>query len=199
MREQDITCTCAASISPGEFAPQESNQLPDASLAIAPGEYEYSADPQHSLVQVSAITTTSDLKAHILETKVNEITVYSCGYPDCGHKGRFDTRRQAISHIRCIHLKEKPFKCITWYVSRLPWPTRTSASLSYSGTFFARRPDATRHVNTMNRGKIYECTVWYADSVHSLEACSDMLSVLSPVINATRVKISAINTRSAAS
>jgi hypothetical protein len=191
MREQDIAC--AASISPGEFAPQESGQLtPYASLAVTPVEYEYSADPQHSLVQVSAITTTLDLKAYIIETKVDQLTYYSCGYPGCGHKGRFNTRRQAISHIRCIHLKEKPFKCITWYAYRLPWATQTSVILSYSGTFFARRPDATRHVNMMNRGKIYECTVWYADSSHSLDACSDMSSVLSPVINATRVKISAI-------
>jgi hypothetical protein len=137
-------------------------------------------------------------QVYIVETKVNEITFYSCGYLDCGHEGRFDTRRQAISHIRCIHLKEKLFKCITWYVSCLPWATRTSVLLLYSGTFFVRRPDATRHVTTMNWGKIYECTVWYADPFHSLEACSGMLSVMSPVINSTRVKISVKNTRSTA-
>jgi hypothetical protein len=153
MREQAITCP--ASISPGEFAPQGSGQhIPYASLAVIPGEYEYSADPQHSLVQVSAITTTLDLKSYIIETKVDQITYYSCGYPYCGHKARFNTRRQAVSHIRCIHLKDKPFKCITWYAYRSQWAKRTLVLLSYSGTFFARRPDATRHVNTRNRGKI---------------------------------------------
>jgi hypothetical protein len=117
MGEQDITCgafhfswrICAARV----------QLLLDASLAIIPGECEHPADPQHSLVHVSAITNTTDLKAYIMETKVIDITYYSCGYPDCGHKGRFDTRRQATSRIRCIHLKEKAFKCTTWYAYRL--------------------------------------------------------------------------------
>ncbi|KAF8530825.1 hypothetical protein JB92DRAFT_2855089 [Gautieria morchelliformis] len=108
-------------------------------------------------MQVGTLTTTLDLEAYIIKTRVNDMTSHFCGYPECEHKGRFDSRRKAISHIRCIHLKEKPFKCMT------------------CGTFFARKPDATRHVNTMNRGKIYECTVWCADSSHSLSACSDML------------------------
>ncbi|KAF8530826.1 hypothetical protein JB92DRAFT_3139211 [Gautieria morchelliformis] len=138
MGEQDITY--AASISPGEFVPQGSSQLPDASLDITPGEY-HSAYPQHIVMQVGTLTTTLDLEAYIIKTRVNDTTSYSCGYPDCGQKGRFVSRRKAISHIRCIHLKEKPFKCTT------------------CGTFFARKPDATRHVSTMNRGKIYECTV----------------------------------------
>ncbi|KAF8530830.1 hypothetical protein JB92DRAFT_2855169 [Gautieria morchelliformis] len=138
MGEQDITC--AASISPGEFIPQGSSQLPDASLDIIPVEY-HSAYPKHTFMQVGTLTTTLDLEAHAIKSRVDDITYYVCGYPDCGHKGRFDSRRKAISHIRCFHLKEKPFKCMT------------------CGTFFARKPDATRHVNTMNRGKIYECTV----------------------------------------
>ncbi|KAF8530838.1 hypothetical protein JB92DRAFT_365642 [Gautieria morchelliformis] len=137
---EDITS--AAPMFSSDIAPRVPDRLqrPDASLAAATPE-EFSAHRQHSLLQVGTLTATFDLKAYMIKNKVNDITYYFCGYPDCGHKGRFDGRRQVISHIRCIHLKEKPFKCMT------------------CGTFFARKQDATRHVNTMNRGKIFECTV----------------------------------------
>jgi hypothetical protein len=146
-------------------------------------------------MQVGTLTTTFDLKAYITKIKVNDTAYYFCGYPDCRHQGRFDTRRQAISHVRCIHLKEKPFKCMTWYAYLLP---RASVLLdSYSGTFFARKQDATRHVNTMNEGKAHECTVWYADPCHPIYAPS--YAFCPPVIMATLVKITAKTTRSAAS
>ncbi|KAF8481389.1 hypothetical protein JB92DRAFT_3149242 [Gautieria morchelliformis] len=88
MGEQGTTFT--ASISPGEFVPQGSSELPAVSLSIIPVEY-HSAYPQHTFMQVSTLTTTLDLEAYIIKTRVNDITYYFCGYPECGHKGRFDT------------------------------------------------------------------------------------------------------------
>ncbi|KAF8525723.1 hypothetical protein JB92DRAFT_2874088 [Gautieria morchelliformis] len=84
---------------------------------------------------VGTLAKTSELKGYITTTKVEGQTRHRCNDPTCSHQGHFDTRREAISHIRRVHLKElRPFICITWY-------------------------DASRHVNAKNRGKIFECTI----------------------------------------
>ncbi|KAF8510170.1 hypothetical protein JB92DRAFT_3144466 [Gautieria morchelliformis] len=101
---------------------------------------EVRGPPQHSIIQVDNSTRTFHLKRYIVKTKDNDSTHFWCGYPDCSHD-RFYARQQVISHIRSVHLKEKPFKCATCEM------------------YFVRKQDATRHVRTMNEGKKYECTV----------------------------------------
>ncbi|KAF8503960.1 hypothetical protein JB92DRAFT_2969839 [Gautieria morchelliformis] len=102
---------------------------------------EFPGDSQHSIVQAGPLTSQADLKRYIILTKANGNTYFSCGYPACSHEGVFDSRRQTASHVRRVHLREKPFECTT------------------CGKDFAYRQDANRHVNTMNCGKIHECTV----------------------------------------
>ncbi|KAF8508062.1 hypothetical protein JB92DRAFT_651700 [Gautieria morchelliformis] len=133
-------------ISSGDFASQAPDQgqlTPDVPLvAILGGFPEH---PEHISMQVAPITSAADLKELISTTKVSGITSYWCDYPTCSR--RFKTRRQVITHLRHIHLEEKPFKCVT------------------CGKHFAHKQDANRHVNAKNRGKIYGCAVcpkWYA-------------------------------------
>ncbi|KAF8510158.1 hypothetical protein JB92DRAFT_2831666 [Gautieria morchelliformis] len=116
--------------------PQVSGRLlPDAPLAVT-----VCGPAQHSVIQVYNSTRTFDLEGYIVKTKDYDNTYFLCGYPHCSH-GRFHARQQVISHIRCCHFKEKSFKCTT------------------CETYFARKPDASRHVRTMNEGRKYECTV----------------------------------------
>ncbi|KAF8510164.1 hypothetical protein JB92DRAFT_2941871 [Gautieria morchelliformis] len=121
---------------------------------------EVRGPPQHSIIQVDNSTRTFHLKRYIVKTKDNDSTHFWCGYPDCSHD-RFYARQQVISHIRSVHLKEKPFKCATWYADDRREPSRPCFLLkAYSEMYFVRKQDATRHVRTMNEGKKYECTVW---------------------------------------
>ncbi|KAF8459904.1 hypothetical protein JB92DRAFT_3150547 [Gautieria morchelliformis] len=99
-------------------------------------------NPQHIYMPVGTIVKTSELKGYITTTEVEGQTHHCCNDPSCSHQGHFDTRREAISHIRRVHLKElKPFICIT------------------CGKYFAHKQNASRHVNAKNRGKIFECTI----------------------------------------
>ncbi|KAF8487843.1 hypothetical protein JB92DRAFT_3130401 [Gautieria morchelliformis] len=98
--------------------------------------------PQHIYMPVGTIAKTSELKGDITTTEVEGQTHHRCNNPSCSHQRHFDTRREAISHIRRVHLKElKPFICIT------------------CGKYFAHKQDASRHVNAKNRGKIFECPI----------------------------------------
>ncbi|KAF8503970.1 hypothetical protein JB92DRAFT_795594 [Gautieria morchelliformis] len=116
------------------FSVQVSHGLPiGASLPMAP--------EQHRVVQIGPFTSQADLKRYIILTQENSNTYFTCDYPACSHEGAFDSRRQTASHVRRVHLMEKPFKCTT------------------CGKYFAYQQDANRHVNTMNRGKIHECTI----------------------------------------
>ncbi|KAF8489037.1 hypothetical protein JB92DRAFT_2960180 [Gautieria morchelliformis] len=106
---------------------QASGQLgPNIPPAVTSGH------PQHIYMPVGTITKTPELKEYITTTKVEGQTRYRCNYPSCSHQGHFDTRREAISHIRRIHL---------------------------NGKSFAQKQDAIRHVNAKTRGKIFECTI----------------------------------------
>jgi hypothetical protein len=76
------------------------------SLPISPG--------QHSVAKVGPFTSQAEINQYIIQTKGNGNTCFTCGYPPCSHEGVFDNRSQAASHVRRVHLKEKPFEC-TWY------------------------------------------------------------------------------------
>jgi hypothetical protein len=122
---------------------------------------EIPGPPQHCVIQAGNSTRNFDLKGYIIKTKVNGNTHFWCGYPACSRENPFKGRQQVISHIRRVHLKEKPFKCMSWYAEDRPETPRPCFLLKpYSETCFARKVDANRHVRTMNAGKKHECTVW---------------------------------------
>jgi hypothetical protein len=57
-------------------------------------------------------------------------------YPDCPHEGVFRTMRQTASHVRRVHLKEKPFECTTWYAcpSIIPVDRQSYGALTAEST-----------------------------------------------------------------
>ena len=71
--------------------------------------------PSHEFIQLNTITKASDLKMYVIKTIDNEKIYYRCNYPDCSDEDHFRKARQAISHIRRVHVREKPFRCTTWY------------------------------------------------------------------------------------
>ncbi|KAF8509240.1 hypothetical protein JB92DRAFT_2947480 [Gautieria morchelliformis] len=96
--------------------------------------------PQHTFSQVGTLTSFSDLKIYIIKTNDEGNTYHRCAYPNCSDKGRFPSKRHAISHIRRVHIKEKPFMCSC-------------------GKMYAYAQDAKRHVDTKNQGRIHECSI----------------------------------------
>ncbi|KIJ30725.1 hypothetical protein M422DRAFT_53631 [Sphaerobolus stellatus SS14] len=92
------------------------------------GESEDGSGQQHSWVQVGNVTTTKHLSHLVLEESTSSSG--ALGFP---HKA------QLVTHIRSVHLQEKPFLCIT------------------CKTPFARKQDAVRHVATANSGTRYPC------------------------------------------
>ncbi|KAF8509237.1 hypothetical protein JB92DRAFT_3120019 [Gautieria morchelliformis] len=96
--------------------------------------------PQHTFSQVGTFTSFSDLEIYIIKTNDESNTYHSCAYPNCSDKARFPSKRHAISHIRRVHLKEKPFMCSC-------------------GKVYAYAQDAKRHIDTKNQGRIHECSI----------------------------------------
>ncbi|KAF8584223.1 hypothetical protein K439DRAFT_1633714 [Ramaria rubella] len=96
---------------------------------------------QHSWTQMGEITPSKDLGHHVLDVITGGIKTFFCRWPGCKHPVGFAQKPQLFTHIRSVHLQEKPFRCITCHAT------------------FARKQDATRHVITMNFGKQYECSV----------------------------------------
>ncbi|KAF8509232.1 hypothetical protein JB92DRAFT_2947435, partial [Gautieria morchelliformis] len=96
--------------------------------------------PQHTFSQVGTFTSLSDLKIYIIKTNDEGNTYHRCAYPNCSDKARFPSRRHTISHIRRVHLKEKPFICSC-------------------GKMYAYAQDAKRHIDTKNQGRIHECSI----------------------------------------
>ena len=72
------------------------------------------APPAHEFIQIEVIVKTSDLKVYIIKTTENGETYRRCDYPGCSHVDPFRTTKETISHIRRVHLQQRPFEC-TWY------------------------------------------------------------------------------------
>jgi len=105
------------------------------------GESEDGSGQQHSWVQVGNVTTTKHLSHLVLEesTSSSGARMFWCGWQGCTHPVGFPHKAQLVTHIRSVHLQEKPFLCIT------------------CKTPFARKQDAVRHVATANSGTRYPC------------------------------------------
>ncbi|KAF8503000.1 hypothetical protein JB92DRAFT_2972307 [Gautieria morchelliformis] len=98
------------------------------------------AATQHEWIQTGAVTTTRLLSHLVREASHAGVRYFFCGVEGCSHSG-FPHKSQLITHIRSVHLQEKPFLCIT------------------CSTPFARKQEAIRHVNSANNGRRYECNI----------------------------------------
>jgi len=99
--------------------------------------------PQHRWIQVADVTTTRHLSHLVVEGPAsdNGMRTFYCGYQGCAHPVGFPHKTQLVTHIRSVHLQEKPFLCTT------------------CKTPFARKQDAVRHVTTANTGQRYPCNI----------------------------------------
>jgi len=99
------------------------------------------AATQHEWVQTGTVTSTRLLSHLVIEELRDSVKFFFCGVEGCTHPSGFPHKSQLVTHIRSVHLQEKPFLCIT---CRTP---------------FARKQEAIRHVNTANSGRRYECNI----------------------------------------
>ncbi|KAF8581695.1 hypothetical protein K439DRAFT_202076 [Ramaria rubella] len=76
----------------------------------------------------------------VLEYSNGGVKSFFCGWTGCKHPVGFAQKPQLITHIRSVHLQEKPFLCTT------------------CNTLFARKQEASRHVTSMNSGRRYKCS-----------------------------------------
>ncbi|KAF8512333.1 hypothetical protein JB92DRAFT_288935 [Gautieria morchelliformis] len=122
----------------------------DQSSRLRPGSHFSLSDEishpnravQHIWRQTGSISTTKSLSHLISHVFINNVTTFFCGWNNCGHPVGFLHKAQLITHIRSVHLQEKPFQCTT------------------CGTAFSRKQEAIRHVNAINTGKKYKCSFW---------------------------------------
>jgi len=97
--------------------------------------------PQHIWRQDSAITPSKALSRYVEDVFNSGVLSWYCKWGDCRHPVPFAQKSQVITHIRSVHLREKPFICLT------------------CNTRFGRKQEANRHTTSMNRGKQFKCHV----------------------------------------
>ncbi|KAF8512336.1 hypothetical protein JB92DRAFT_2929004 [Gautieria morchelliformis] len=112
----------------------------DTLSPLSSGNTSLDDTPQHVWRQTSSVSTATSLSHLILQTSINNVTTFLCGWNNCPHPVGFSQKAQLTTHIRSMHLQEKPFECTT------------------CGTCFSRKQEAIRHVNSMNNGKRYKCS-----------------------------------------
>lgn len=105
--------------------------MPDSSPNTLPHVHEWTESKNTTLPKA--------IEPLILEIPDRSGKRFYCGWIGCNHSGGFVRKAQLITHIRSVHLSEKPFICKACDAS------------------FTRRQDAVRHVETMNSGKQYKC------------------------------------------
>ena len=71
---------------------------------------------QHAWIERSNVTSGQALSHFIVEISRDGVTSYFCGWEGCRYPVGFAKRTQLMTHIRSIHLQEKPFLCTTWFV-----------------------------------------------------------------------------------
>ena len=73
-----------------------------------------SAFTPHEWIQTGVVTTTRNLNQFVYDGVYNGVRSFFCAVPGCTHNMGFPHKSQLITHIRSVHLQEKPFMCITW-------------------------------------------------------------------------------------
>ncbi|KAF8521578.1 hypothetical protein BU17DRAFT_64807 [Hysterangium stoloniferum] len=88
--------------------------------------------PRHEWTESRNTTMAKVIEPLMIESHDNNGKRFFCGWAGCDHVSGFVRKAQLMTHIRSVHLSEKPFLCTTCNAS------------------FTRRQDAVRHVETMN-------------------------------------------------
>lgn len=96
-------------------------------------------DRPHVITERTNNTPVEALRNLIVEISGDGVSSYFCGWQNCQYPVGFAKQSQLISHIRSVHLQERPFICTTCHSE------------------FERRQDASRHVAMMNRRQ-YKCS-----------------------------------------
>ena len=117
---------------------------------------------KHAFVETGDISSPQDANIHILMLRdLNNTPYFVCVHLGCQRPVGFCTKKEATSHVLSMHLRRKPFVCTTWYAHLSCSRLRVSSSASFiiSNTYFSRKKEAVRHVDTGNGGKKYRCFV----------------------------------------
>ncbi|KAF8519605.1 hypothetical protein BU17DRAFT_65828 [Hysterangium stoloniferum] len=96
----------------------------------------------HAWVQTGLVTGSKFLNQYVIDHSTDDVPCFTCGWGGCTHRSAFPQKSQLLTHIRSVHLEEKPYKCTTCQ------------------TTFARKQDAVRHVETANGGDRHHCAYW---------------------------------------
>ncbi|KAF8584221.1 hypothetical protein K439DRAFT_1660836 [Ramaria rubella] len=97
---------------------------------------------RHSYIYIDGADGSQTMNAYILEAETpGEPNYYVCVYKDCNIPTKYATPMEALSHIRVKHFRNRLLLCTACHAT------------------FMRKQDAVRHVDTMNRGKKYKCSV----------------------------------------
>jgi hypothetical protein len=115
---------------------------------------------QHAWIQTSQVTSSKALNHLVLEFSTGGVKSYFCGWEGCKHPVGFAQKPQLITHIRSVHLQEKPFLCTTWFVI-IRSCSCSKLTATPSNTLFARKQEASRHVISLNSGRKYKCSGWF--------------------------------------
>ena len=101
--------------------------LRPVSNSIGTNEHEPTSSPlfQHVWIERSNMTSGQALSHLIVEISRDGVTSYFCGWKGCTHPVGFAKQTHLLTHIRSVHLQEKPFLCTTWFVRILPWSWAT--------------------------------------------------------------------------
>lgn len=74
----------------------------------------YNRSQAHEFREVNT-TSTRDIEPYIKERMDQGQKKFFCGWVGCTHTGKFVRKAQLQTHIKSVHLSEKPFVCTAWY------------------------------------------------------------------------------------
>lgn len=103
----------------------------------------------HIWTQRNDLTPSTDLLPHVWEDCHDGVRSFFCAWQGCKHPVGFETKTRLITHIRSVHLHEKPFVCITWYVI---------FSILFSFSFLFTKIDMKMTLKMLQPGDIYAQT-----------------------------------------
>lgn len=101
----------------------QTESLTQTDLQI-PATEAYESSPEntrvlHHWVQVGTVTTSRSIKQFIVDDSTPERKLFYCAWEGCNHPLGFQNKSQLMTHVRSLHLQERPFMCTTWYVLSL--------------------------------------------------------------------------------
>lgn len=94
-------------------------QIQPSPLAPVESANPESAHLPHVWIQTGTVTTTRSMRNLVTEVSSHGIKRFFCGWKGCDRLVGFAHKPQLVTHIRSVHLQEKPFQCVTWFVPHL--------------------------------------------------------------------------------